>query len=168
MRRYGDLRQLKERRISARFRGIDIKARTSMVSRLDRLSQGRFIYQTASRCINENLPLLGLCQKFPIKHSGSLGSLWQVNGHEIGTRHQFFQLNQFHAQRRRASRVGIGIVRDNGRLKGLQALGKELANVPKANNADGLSVDLHTLERRALPLPFAQGLVSRWYLARRR
>ncbi len=162
MRGHGDLRQLKERRISARFRGINVKARTSMRSRLDRLSQSRFIYQTSSRCVNENLSWLRLGQKFPIKHSGRLRSLWQVNGHEIGTRHQFFQLNQFHAQRRRASRVGIGIVRDNGRLKGLQTLGKELANVSEADNADGLSVDLYAFERRALPLPFAQGLVGRW------
>ena len=77
-----------ERGISARFRGINVKARTSMMSRLDRLSQSRFIYQTASRCVNENLSWLRLGQKFPIKHSGRLRSLWQVNGHEIGTRHQ--------------------------------------------------------------------------------
>ena len=164
----GDLRQLKERRISAWFRSKNIESRTSVMPLFDRLGQGLLIHQSAASRINENLPLLRLNQKLLIKHSGSLWGLRKVNGHKIGTRHELFQFDQFHAQCRRTSRVGIGVVGNDGRFKRLQTLCEELTNVSKTNNTDGLSIYLHALERRTLPFPLAQRLVGCWYLTRRR
>ena len=89
-----------------------------------------------------------------------------MDRHKVRAGHELLKAHQLHTQRCRTGRVGIRIVRDDGGLKGRQALGKELADVAEAHDADGFAIDLDAFEGRALPLALAKRLIRRRHLAR--
>ena len=66
---------------------------------------------------------------------------------------QLFERDELDAVLRRARRLHVGVVGDEVRAEGGQALRDELADLAEADDTDGLVEDLDAGELRALPLP---------------
>ena len=85
-----NLRQSKQRRISAGLACVDVKARTTDVAGGDSVCQSLLVNQAAACCVDDDLTLLGLRQEVLVKHACGFFGLRQVNGHKVRTTHQLF------------------------------------------------------------------------------
>ena len=131
-----------------------------MPARLNGFRQRSLIHKTTACGVDKDLALLRLSKQLRVEHPRGLFRLRQVNGHEVSARHKLLKLHELDSQSGSTRWIGIRIMGDDGGFKSLQALGKQLANVAKADDPDGLAIDLHTLERGALPFAVAQGLIG--------
>ena len=148
-----------QRGVGAGFGSVDVETRSTNVTGVDGIGQGLFVHQSAAGGVDDDLPFLCLGQHVRVKHACGFFSFGQVDGHKVGAGHEFVERHEFHPKLRRAGRVGVGVVGDDGGFKGREALRKQLADVAEPNDADGLAEDFHAAEGRAFPFAVAECFV---------
>ena len=102
VRRHDGLRQLEQRGVGARLRGVDVEARTADVAGLDGVGQGLLVDEAAAGRVDDDLALLRLRQEVGVEHAGRLLGLGQVDGDEVGAGDQLIELDELDASCGRA------------------------------------------------------------------
>ena len=146
-----------------RLSGHHVQAGSPHFAGIQRLLQILFHNQRASGVIEDDYPVLHLCNGIPVNHSRGIGKQRTVKGYHIGHTVQFIQISVtavFIFQ----GLIPVSIIGQDLHAKGLGNAGRSLPNPPKSYDAHGLSRQLNqriipeTPVRTALPPAFTDSL----------
>ena len=151
-----DVLELEQRAVGARLRGEHVEPGRCDAALLQRGVESVLVDDAAARGVDQHQRRLGLGQLLAADQAGGLGSLGQVDRHEVGLGEQGVEVDEAYAHLGGTAGLDVGVVGDHGHAERREPLGDEHPDAAEADDADGLLVELDAGVLRALPLPVLQ------------
>ncbi len=151
MRRDDDVVEIQQRGSGGRLADEHVEAGAGDALRLERRVERVLVDDPAAAGVDDAQGRLRERELLGADEARGVRRLGDVDGDEVGDAHQLVEREELHAELLRASRRDVGVVRDERGAEAREALRDERADAAEADDADGLLVELHSREGRALP-----------------
>ena len=166
MRRRDEIIQFQQRRFRIGFSLEDIERGAGNLAAFQALVQIVFVDDAAARAIQNAHAVSHPGNGVLVDQVASVFGKRHVNGDEVGLPEDLLKIDQFETAREMRIRIDVRIVSNDVHAHGLALARDFTADAAEANDAQGLSCQLHTLELRFFPLPVLQRLIRLRNVAR--